>query len=70
MKKIIMVSIEEIRVGDTVIDINNEEKTVCSNNISKNGFMGMKIYGDSYLWQGRKVKKVIYPKWVNGKLIN
>lgn len=68
--KIKLVHIESITVGDTIIDINGDKRTVSKNNISRNNFTGKTINGDPYLWQNRMVEKVIYPIWNKGVIVN
>lgn len=64
---IIECHISEIKVADTVMH-NGEMRTVCSNNIKDTGFMGYQIFSDSYNWGNKKVKKVIFPSFYQGKL--
>lgn len=52
------VHINAIRSGDTVIHDDNI-KTVSNNNISRGGFMGTTLFGDSYRCGHRLVTKVI-----------
>lgn len=61
------VSTSDIVSGDTVV-INGEMKTVSSRDI-KNGFMGTTIFGDPFVLQGRKIERVLFTKWFQGKII-
>lgn len=53
------VHISEIRSGDTVVH-NDKTMTVSNNDISKGGFMGTTLFGDSYMCGHRLVTKVTY----------
>jgi len=60
MVNIIEVHISEIRVGDTIICLDGYERTVGPQNIKKDKFMGVTLFGDSYKLGTIKVKKVNY----------
>ena len=49
---------EEIKSGDLIL-FNGVVKTVCKNNIKRDSFMGLTIFGDNYKGGKLKVKKVI-----------
>ena len=51
------VLISQIRIGDTVIH-EGQEKTVCSSNITRDEFMGLKLWGDSYNLGYKLVERV------------
>ena len=61
------VHIKTIKVGDTVLCKDGEQRTICKNNISYGGFMGTSIFGDSYKSGYEKVKKVIFKRWCKEK---
>ena len=52
------VHISQISVGDT-IEHDGELKTVSGNNIKRNSFMGITLFGDSYNLGTKTVNKVI-----------
>lgn len=52
------VHIDEIKAGDTILH-DNEIRTVGKNNIKKDKFMGTSLFGDSYKYGHKLVKKVI-----------
>ena len=56
--KIKPVHISQILVGDT-IEHDGEIKTVSGNNIKRNSFMGITLFGDSYNLGTKTVNKVI-----------
>jgi hypothetical protein len=53
------VHIDEIRSGDTVVH-EGKVMTVGKKDISKGGFMGTTLFGDSYMCGYRLVTKVSY----------
>lgn len=58
METIIEVHISEIRPGDTILHTDGKIRTVCRNNIHKDSFMGVSLFGDTY-WLGTvPVKKI------------
>lgn len=59
-QNIIEVHISEIRVGDTIVCLDGYERTVTPQNIKKDKFMGVTLFGDSYKLGTIKVKKVNY----------
>lgn len=67
--EIIEVHIKEIKVGDTVFHEGNI-RTVGRNNLKDTGFMGYQLFSDSYNLGQKKVKKVIYPQFYQGKRVN
>lgn len=50
----------DIRIGDTVIDIDGKMRTVCKSDIKRNNFTGVTIHGHSYKMGLEKVKKIIF----------
>ncbi|QFR55887.1 hypothetical protein JC221_241 [Yersinia phage JC221] len=59
----------DIRPGDTVI-IDGVMKTVCRNNIKRDPFLGVTLFGDSFNMGRTQIKKVIFPVYANGRQIN
>lgn len=51
---------EDVQVGDTIICDDGVMRTVCQNNITRDSFMGILIFGSSYRLGLEKVKKVIF----------
>ena len=62
-------NIRDIRPGDTVI-IDGVMKTVCRNNIKRDPFLGVTLFGDSFNMGRTQIKKVIFPVYANGRQIN
>lgn len=60
--------IRDIRPGDTVIH-NGEMKTVCRNNIKRDPFLGITLFGDCHNMGRTLIKKVIFPRYYCGKII-
>lgn len=56
--KLESVHISQISVGDT-IEHDGTLKTVSGNNLKKDSFMGITLFGDSYNLGTKKVKKVV-----------
>ena len=52
-----IVHISDVRVGDTVLH-QDQEMTVCQNNLRKDGFMGHLLFGDSYRLGTQLVKRL------------
>lgn len=52
------VHISRIRVGDTILDQNGLLKTVCRNNITRDPFVGLCLFGDPYRLGTLPVKRV------------
>lgn len=67
-RKIIEVHISEIKAGNTVLH-NNQEMTVGKNDIKRNSFTGLALFGDPYRSGKILVKKVLFPKWYKGKIV-
>jgi hypothetical protein len=57
------VHISQISVGDT-IEHDGKLMTVCANNIKRDLFMGISLFGDSYNSGSKSVNKVV--AWTNG----
>lgn len=55
------VSIEDIKVGDTVL-VEGIARTVCKKDINYDGFMGVTLWGDSRNIGNKLLKRVIYGK--------
>ena len=60
------IHITDIKVGDTILH-NGELKTVCANNIGRDPFMGVSLFGDSYR-SGRILVDRIQPSEINNFL--
>ena len=56
------VHISEIRPGDTIMHTDGKERTVCRNNIRRDGFMGISLFGDTYRLGIMPVKKRVMRK--------
>ena len=56
---IVLVHKEEIIPGDTILCKDGLLRTVCKNNIHRDSFMGLTIFGDSYKLGYEKVQKAI-----------
>ena len=56
----IAVDIQDIKIGDRVIDNDNTTKTVSKGNLKYNEFMGLTLFGDCYKLGTQKVRKLIY----------
>ena len=67
--KVVEVHKNDIKPGDTII-LHGEMKTVCKNNIKKDEFFRTVIHGESFNLGCEKVKKVVFPIWKNGVVIN
>jgi len=61
-KKIVEVHISTISIGDTIICNDGFERTISEGNIKKDSFLGISIFGDTYMLGRVPVKKVIYEK--------
>lgn len=55
-----LVDKEDINVGDAIICEDGIMRTVSRNNITRDSFMGLCIFGSSYKLGYQKVKKVIF----------
>lgn len=62
------VNINDIKPGDVII-FNGKERTVSKKDISRDGFHGTSIFGDSFKSGRTKVERVLYKKWRNGKFV-
>ena len=56
----IAVDIQDIKIGDTIIDNDDKIKLVSQGNIKYNEFMGLTLFGDCYKLGTQKVSKLIY----------
>ena len=52
------VHISMMRVGDTILDTDGLLRTVCRNNIERDPFMGLSLFGDTYNLGTKPVKRV------------
>lgn len=57
--------INELRIGDTVLH-NGGLITVCRRNLSRGGFMGTTLLGDSYRSGALPVTRVAFPQFYQG----
>jgi len=69
MKRIEEINKHLVKAGDTII-FDGTEKTVCKNDITYCQFMGKSIFGYNFKSGYEKVKRVVYPIWCKGKIIN
>lgn len=60
IKNVVEVHISEIRPGDTILHTDGEIRTVCGKNITRDPFMGISLFGDSYRLGTIQVKKLNY----------
>lgn len=56
-KNVVEVHISEIRSGDTILHTDGKIRTVCEKNITRDRFMGIALFGDSYRLGTISVKK-------------
>ena len=56
----IAVDIQEIKIGDTIIDNDDKIKLVSQGNLKYDKFMGLTLFGDCYKLGTQKVRKLIY----------
>lgn len=54
------IHISEVRVGDTILHTDGQLRTVCRNNIKRDQFMGISLFGDTYMLGTKPVKKVTF----------
>ena len=53
------VHISQIKKSHTILHTDNKIRTVCKNNI-KSGFMGITLFGESYILRTVLVKKITF----------
>lgn len=58
------VNINNIKIGDTILDPAGIIRTVCQNNIKRDNFLGLLLFGDSYNLGTKPVQRL---KIYNGK---
>ena len=58
--KIENIHISMVKVGDTILHTDNQLRTVCRSNIKTDRFMGLSLFGDTYMLGTQPVKKVIF----------
>lgn len=63
------VHISLIRTGDVILH-NGKAMTVDTNFISRDPFMGISIFGDTYIGGTQLVERIIFARWYKGKQIN
>ena len=54
------IHISTVKVGDTILHTDGQLRTVCRNNIKVDQFMGLSLFGDTYMLGLQPVKKVIF----------
>lgn len=69
MKRIEEIDKHLVRAGDTIM-FNGTEKTVCKKDITYCQFMGKSIFGYNFRSGYEKVRRVVYPVWYKGKIVN
>lgn len=57
----VQIHITDLNAGDTIIH-GGLMRTVCSNDIKKDGFMGVSVFGDSYRSGHKPVELVVFKK--------
>jgi len=62
------VHISKITVGDTVIH-NGEMRTVCRRAFSRDSFVGLMLWGDSYNLGRKLIERVKFNRFYQGKPI-
>ena len=60
----IAVDIQDIKIGDTIVDNDDKIKLVSQGNLKYDKFMGLTLFGDCYKLGTQKVRKLIYKKVV------
>ena len=60
----ILTDIQDIKIGDTIIDNDGTTKLVSQGNLKYNEFMGLTLFGDCYRLGTQKVRKLIFKKVV------
>ena len=63
---VVIVSVDTIQSGDTIL-IKNIPTTITNNNIKDDSFIGITIFGKSYIEKNRTVEKVFYPYFYRGE---
>ena len=58
----IAVDIQDVKIGDTIIDNDDKIKLVSQGNLKYDKFMGLTLFGDCYKLGTQKVRKLIYKK--------
>ena len=56
----IAVDIQDVKIGDTIIDNDDKIKLVSQGNLKYDKFMGLTLFGDCYKLGTQKVRKLIY----------
>lgn len=52
------VHISEIQTGDTILHTDGKIRTVCRNDIKEDPFIGLHLFGDTYLLGTKPVKRI------------
>ena len=58
----ILTDIQDIRIGDVIIDNDGKRKLVSQGNLKYNEFIGLTLFGDCYKLGTQKVRKLIFEK--------
>lgn len=59
IKNAVEVHISQIRPGDTILHTDGQARTVCRKDITRDSFMGISLFGDSYRLGTIPVKKLL-----------
>lgn len=54
------VHISNIKIGDTILHTDGKIRTVCQNDIKKDAFTGISLFGDTYFLGTKPVKQIIF----------
>ena len=60
----ILTDIQDIKIGDMIVDNDDKIKSVSQGNLKYDKFMGLTLFGDCYKLGTQKVRKLIYKKVV------
>lgn len=59
IKNAVKVHISQIRPGDTILHTDGKVRTVCSKDITRDSFIEISLFGDSYRLGTMPVKKLL-----------
>ena len=62
------IDVSQVRHGDTLM-IGGKMQTISGNQIKTNPAYGLSIDGNYFRETGRKVERVLFPKWYKGEII-
>lgn len=60
----VLTDIQDIKIGDAIIDNDDKIKLVSKGNLKYNEFMGLTLFGDCYKLGTQKVRKLIFKEAV------